>query len=507
LIRTWLSNTARTLAILTVAGCTILIASSALGATGGGVRERTTYSAQVGVSHPLGSCSRNRSRHSHAGRHHRLHRGDHHRRLQHRTPHRRRGCLLRKHKAPKSGPTSSSPSPTSTSPTSTSPTSTTPTSTTPTSTTPGFSATAVDAGSVRLSWPDVPNAARVEVWRGSLLLDQFAWSSTATSYTDRGLWPSTPYAYSVRIFNSAASQVARFDGGASTPQRLGSFPRPFAATSFVNVPISPNPELESNSAAFVSKALVAYASNSNMSNSDSWGTPISYADLNTPQYVVDCTEYWCDVPVPPFPIPAYAQTSLGSDERLTVLDPSGMEYDMWDAHRTSSGWDAGALTALSSSGSGITCAPGERCGRANAAGFAQLAGVIRPEEIAQGHIDHALVITTPYTRAGYTACPANHNDGKFDDPDALAEGARIQLDPSLNVDSLAISNLNKIIARALQVYGAYVVDTGGTVAIRAESNRGRGYDAWSKVGVASTSPNISALPWSRMRVLKMTKCG
>jgi hypothetical protein len=179
---------------------------------------------------------------------------------------------------------------------------------------------------------------------------------------------------------------------------------------------------------------------------------------------------------------------------------------MWLGQKSADGWEAGARTALPISGSGLTCAQDEKCGRANAAGFALLGGIVRPEEIAQGHIDHALVVTTPYTRAGYIACPAKGGDGKYNDPAALPEGARIQLDPSLNVDSLPLSNLNKILARAMQVYGAYVVDTGGSLSIRAESNLGRGYDAWAKAGVP-TSPGLSSLPWSRMRVLKLTKCG
>jgi hypothetical protein len=59
----------------------------------------------------------------------------------------------------------------------------------------------------------------------------------------------------------------------------------------------------------------------------------------------------------------------------------------------------------------------------------------------------------------------------------------------------------------MQVYGAYVVDTGGSLSIRAESNLGRGYDAWAQAGVPNTSPGLSGIPWSRMRVLKLTRCG
>jgi hypothetical protein len=518
LIRTRLSSTARAFAILTLLGCTVLIASSALGAGLGG---RNSYSAHSGVGHPLGECAQRASRGADNRHLRRLARRRHHRRLQHRSAHRHSRCVLRKHKAPKIPTTSPTPSPT-TSPTPSPTTSPTPSPTTsptpsppppsppppsPPPPSPNFSAVGIDAGSIQLSWPSVAGAASAQVWRGTALLDQFSWPGSGPgTYTDRNLWPATQYTYSVRIFDGS-SQIAQFQGSAATLPRNGAFPRPFADSSFVNVPIGSNPELEPNSSAIVSKSLAAYAGGSNMSNSDSWGIPVAYADAQSNQYVVGCTTYWCNIPVPAFSIPSFARTSVGSDEHLAVLDAAGRELDMWDAHKTGDSWDAGARTVLPTSGSGLTCAPNETCGRANAAGFALLAGIVRPEEIAQGHIDHALVVTTPYTRAGYIACPAKGGDGKYNDPAALPEGARIQLDPSLNVGSLPISNLNKILASAMQVYGAYVVDTGGSLSIRAESNLGRGYDAWGKVGVPSTSPGLSGIPWDRMRVLKLTKCG
>jgi len=132
--------------------------------------------------------------------------------------------------------------------------------------------------------------------------------------------------------------------------------------------------------------------------------------------------------------------------------------------------------------------------------------VIRPEEIAQGHIDHALAITIPYTRQGFVACPATSGDGHNADPAALPIGARVQLDRSVDVSGLALPAWQKVIAIALQQYGAYVVDTGGSLEVRAESNLGRGYDAWAKAGVSPNSPSLAGLPWNNIHILAMTKC-
>jgi hypothetical protein len=371
---------------------------------------------------------------------------------------------------------------------------------------PALTAQVLDAGSVNLSWPAVDGVARVQIWRGTFMVDDVA-AGGAGTYTDRGLWASTTYFYSVHLLDASGVQLTHLDATATTPARSGAFPRLYADTSVLNTPIGGSPAIDPGSGNMVASAIVPYVSGSNITNDPDWGIPISYGDPSSHQYTVGCTRYWCNIAVPPFPIPASAQTSGGSDAHLVVLDNSGRELDMWDGAKAADGsWSAGVRTVISSAGTGLQCAQGQTCGRPNAAGFALAGGILRPEEIAQGHIDHALVITTPLTRAGYVACPALGTDGQSTDPGSLPEGARVQLDPALNVDATSMPAWMKVVAKALQTYGAYVVDTGGSLSIRAESNVGRGYDAWAKVGVPSFA-RMSSLPWDRMRVLQLTKCG
>jgi hypothetical protein len=331
-------------------------------------------------------------------------------------------------------------------------------------------------------------------------------STTAGSYVDRGLWPSTAYSYSVRLLDAGGAELTHLDAGGSTAARTGAFTRLYADSSPLNTPIGSSPQLDPGSAAMVSKAIVPYVSGSNVTNDADWGIPVSYSDTLSTQYTVGCTRYWCNIGVPPFGIPASAKTSGGSDAHMVVLDPAGRELDMWDGAKALDGsWSAGVRTVISATGSGMQCNQGQTCGRPNASGFALAGGILRPEEIAQGHIDHALVITTPLTRSGYFACPALGTDGKSTDPASLPEGARVQLDPSLNVDATSMPSWMKVVAKALQTYGAYVVDTGGSLSIRAESNLGRGYDAWALAGVPSF-PSLSGLPWQLLRVLRIDRC-
>src|SRR5207253_2968081 len=66
-------------------------------------------------------------------------------------------------------------------------------------------------------------------------------------------------------------------------------------------------------------------------------------------------------------------------------------------------------------------------------------------------------------------------------------GSRIQLDPSINVNTLPLSNGGKIIARALQEYGGWIADTGEMAAV----------DAREYVGInASGQAYVDASPWA-----------
>ncbi len=134
-----------------------------------------------------------------------------------------------------------------------------------------------------------------------------------------------------------------------------------------------------------------------------------------------------------------------------------------------------------------------------------LGGSIRPEEISNGVINHALAITTPATKSGYIACPATHTDGASSNANAIPEDALIQLDPAFNVSAQSWPAWEKTIATALQTYGGYVVDTGGALALYAVSDMNTSNTTWASVGMTKL-PSLSALPWSSFRVIQIQSC-
>ncbi len=328
------------------------------------------------------------------------------------------------------------------------------------------------------------------------------------SYTDYLLWQSTTYAYDVIAFNLEGEVVSNQTASVTTPAQTEAFPTLYDSASFWNQPIAATAAIDPDSAAMVSASLAAYAGSANFATSNQWSKPLAYANTLSTTYPVGCTTYDCGTPVS-FAIPRSAAPATGSDHHLVVLDPAtNNELDMWlasyDAGADS--WSAGSRYITASNGWGAQCSSGQHCLGAVAAGFAAFGGVVRPEEIAQGHIDHALFFADPYTRAGDIACPATHTDGWASDPAAIPEGARIQLDPGFDVDGQAWPTWEKVIAHALQSYGAYLGDSGGSVAFSAEPNLDRGYDAWSLAGITGPDPSLADLPWSSFRVLQLQLC-
>jgi hypothetical protein len=365
-----------------------------------------------------------------------------------------------------------------------------------------------DSSSASLSLPSVAGAATLEIHRDGRLLDTVRADGPGI-YTDHLLWHSTTYTYEVRALAASGALLASYDASVTTPPQAGAFPRLYADSSFVNTAIPAGAAVDPASPQMVATAITPQTGRANLANSDAWGAPLAYATPGSTPHTVACLRYFCDGPAVSFAIPRYAQPGSGSDGQLTVLDPaSGEELDMWQASfdAGAAAWSASSRILQDANGWGAACSPGQRCGGANAAGFAYFAGVVRPEEIAQGHIDHALALMVPDTRAGFVACPAVGSDGTSTDPGALPIGARLELDAGFDVEHSALPRWEKVIARALQQYGAYVVDTSGSLAIRAESSLLRGYDAWAKAGVPTQGASLSDLPWSGMHVLQLRAC-
>jgi hypothetical protein len=360
-----------------------------------------------------------------------------------------------------------------------------------------LAAVALDNSHVRLQWPAVPTAALYRVFRNGVLVGQV--NAPAASYTDALLWPRTTYSYEVDPVTVDGARLASVQAQATTTQLPASgFPRPFGPASVWNTPAGST--APAANAAALAAWFRAHVVNPNMTL-HAWGVPVAEARPTDTPVTVPCT-YYLNCTLGGFgavPIPDTAAADPASDGHLAVVDPASQrEWDMWQARRVGGVWSASAGAAVDMAGNG-TAPPGTASG--DAANFPLLGGLVRPEEILQGHIDHALVFGMPGVSSTGQVCPATHHDGSTTDPDALQEGTHVRLDPSVDVDALPIPQWEKTIARTLQTYGMYLRDQGGSLAVWAENPVARGYDAWAKVGLSGDSVSLAGIPWSRIQVL------
>lgn len=277
--------------------------------------------------------------------------------------------------------------------------------------------------------------------------------------------------------------------------------RPFSANSPWNTPIGPNPEIDPNSATMIATLEGSAVQGGFWINMNYWTVPVYYADANTPKYDVPCDNpsHRC---LPPFgpdvPIPDGAIPDPTSDGSLCIVDLSRqLSWDMSQARRLDGGWVTTWGYVFDTSGSGVQT---DGIGSARASGFPLIAGLIRLDEIKQGRIDHALVIAYDSPRAGVYVYPASVGYDFRGGPNAIPAGGRIQLDPNLNLDTLGLSPGAKVIARALQKYGAYVSVLGGSLVVFAEGLYGKPDQSWSGV---LDEDDLTGLSWQHFRVIKL----
>jgi len=356
-------------------------------------------------------------------------------------------------------------------------------------------AVGLDNAHVALSWNTVPAAVLYRISRGTLVVG----TTAGTSFTDALLWPGTQYSYKIDALSSTGAVLSSLTARVSTKSLPASgFPSLFPSSSLWNTPVG-GAATASNSGAEMTYIL-ARMKNPNMTLRD-WGVAVAEARPTDPTYSVPCLVYLCTLSAfGSFAIPSTAAPDPSSDAQLAVYDPSSRrEWDMWQAAKSGSSWTSSAGSGVSLNGNGIAPA-GTASG--DAANLPLLGGLIRPEEILQGHIDHALVFSMPGVSDLGHVCPATHNDGSSSDPNAPMEGTRLELDPSVNVDALGLPAWEKPIVKAMQQYGMYLRDGGGSFAIYGENPVSRGYDAWSKVGVPSgDQAGLTGIPWSKLRVV------
>lgn len=96
----------------------------------------------------------------------------------------------------------------------------------------------------------------------------------------------------------------------------------------------------------------------------------------------------------------------------------------------------------------------------DAAGLPVFPGLVRYDEVAAGHIDHAIRVTLARSRAAFVA-PASHWAANNSDPNAAVMGMRLRLKADFDISSYPAQA--KVILTALKNYGMIMADNGSSM--------------------------------------------
>jgi hypothetical protein len=203
-----------------------------------------------------------------------------------------------------------------------------------------------------------------------------------------------------------------------------------------------------------------------------YGFPYSVVDAGQPQLAINYTAYGSESSPGPFPIPANAPIEGGSgssgDRHVLTVDRSQCKlYEIYRSfykpspqpHWNTEGGVAWDLNSDATWHDDWTSA--------DAAGLPIFPGLVRYDEVAAGHLEHAIRLTVESTRNAYIH-PATHCAGDTDSGAAPPMGLRLRLKPGFGLGGF--SGASKVIAEAMKRYGLIVADNGSNWYISGSSD-------------------------------------
>jgi serine/threonine-protein kinase len=201
-------------------------------------------------------------------------------------------------------------------------------------------------------------------------------------------------------------------------------------------------------------------------------TPMKTFSPTSDFFTPDCDQV--QMPVPPngnLEDETGYQCTTDGDCHLLVWDaPSSKLYEMWRANIVNGTFNGGCLAVWNTNMTYTDTLRGDQCTSADAAGYPMSPLLFTADEVAAGHIDHAIrfILPNDHVRKGYTR-PATHATNTTGGSAAPPYGVHLRLRADYPIDSLPTEGA-KVVARALQKYGMYHAD-GGQIALTAQSDR------------------------------------
>jgi hypothetical protein len=269
--------------------------------------------------------------------------------------------------------------------------------------------------------------------------------------------------------------------------------RPFGPNAPWNIPVADLP-LAENSEELASKLWNdSYTDrelrNFNINNT-SYTYPVYEVTEDTPYFPVVDKNGWGNLGGKEIPFDPSWKPAPGSDAQIIILDPAtGREWNLWQAE-----FDGDSVNV-----SNGNLVPGSYFEKED--GFSSSRGVgiqysamlVRPEEVAQGVIEHALSMPIRNTSGSEFVAPGTKLEFPGVRPDGIPEGTRFALDvtdeqidahlASLpdSVPDITKSSLKTIMV-AMRDYGWFITDTAGSAHIQLESTT-TAQKEWEELGM------------------------
>ncbi len=203
-----------------------------------------------------------------------------------------------------------------------------------------------------------------------------------------------------------------------------------------------------------------------------YGFPYAVVGAGAKQLPIHYTAYGSESSPGPFPIPAGAPVEGGAhaegDRHVLVVDRATCKlFELYDARYAATPkphWDAGSgvewdLRSAALRPDGWTSA--------DAAGLPIFPGLVRYEDAAAGHVDHAIRVTMDSTRNAWIH-PASHCAGDTASGAAPPMGLRLRLKAGYPLGRMGPAA--RAIAVAMKEYGLIVADNGSNWYISGSSD-------------------------------------
>jgi hypothetical protein len=222
------------------------------------------------------------------------------------------------------------------------------------------------------------------------------------------------------------------------------------------------------------------------------GIPYTIAGKKTKRYRVHFN-YASESDRGPYPIPAKVKIEGGSDHHALIVERDSCRlYELYALRKKSGRWFAGSGAIWNLRSNKL-----RRAGwtSADAAGLPMLPGLARYDEVARGHIDHALRFTVENTRRAYIY-PARHFASDQTDPNLPPMGLRVRL--RAGFDTSGYPRQVRVILTALKRYGMIVADNGANWYISGTPDRRWNDDALHTIG-GVTGADFEVVNTSKLR--------